>query len=275
LHDMEAVVLELLEKSRQRFRRCWMDIVQEQNAFAERLKPAHRQRDDLTGLDMAMPVVGVRVGREDGQSARGEFAFDKVGAGKAGDAEERCEIFGIAKGGADVGNAPVDFVAHFRDRQLPEARWMVLAMRADRMAFLVNAAHNGGIGAGHFADHEVRHLHALRNEDVEDFVGIGRYRAVIESENDFLVIERQRVGILRVANPRILGGIEREHAARAKRVRMSGTVRIRWCGVVVVRLSRGLSGGRDLRLNLGGDQRLVLSRGLRLDLSRNLGLILS
>jgi hypothetical protein len=143
------------------------------------------------------------------------------------------------------------------------------------MAFLVNAAHNCGISAGHLADHEVRHLHALRGKDVEDFVGIGRQRAVIEGEDNFLVIERQRVGLLHVAHSRILGGIERKDTAGAERVRMSGTVRIRWCGVVLVRLSGGLSGGQDLRLNLGGDQRLVLSRGLRLDLSRDLGLILS
>jgi hypothetical protein len=124
-------------------------------------------------------------------------------------------------------------------------------MRADRVAFLVNAAHHGGIGASHFADHEIRRLHALRSEDVENLVGIGRHRAVIEGENDLLVVERRRVGILHVADPRILGGIEREDAARAERAGMSGTVTIRLCCVVLVRLrSCGLSGGRGLRLHL-------------------------
>src|SRR6516164_4896030 len=85
-----------------------MNIVQEQNAFAECLKPAHRERNDLIGLDMAMPVVGVGIGREDDQAPRGELAFEDVGAGKAGDAEERRQKSGAAKGGSDVGNAPVD-----------------------------------------------------------------------------------------------------------------------------------------------------------------------
>jgi hypothetical protein len=37
-----------------------------------------------------------------------------------------------------------------------------------------------------------------------------------------------------VADPRILGGIEREHAARTERAGMSGTVTIRLCGVLLV-----------------------------------------
>src|SRR6516164_7100526 len=144
-------------------------------------------------------------------------------------------------------------MADFLDRQLAEAQRMVFTMRADRVAFLVNAAHHGGISAGHFADHEVRHLHALRSENIEDFVGIGWYRAVIEGENDLLVVERQRVGILHVADPRILGGINRKDAARAERAGMSGTVTIRLGGAVLARLrSCGLNGGRGLRLDLAG-----------------------
>src|SRR5262249_49689487 len=126
---------------------------------------------------------------------------------------------------------------------------MVFAMRSDRVAFLVNAAHNGGIGASHFANHEVCRLHTLRSEDVENLVGIVWRRAVIEGENDLLV-ERQRVGILHAADPGILGGIER--AARAERAGVSGTVTIRLCGVVLARLrSRRLSGGRGVATGLG------------------------
>src|SRR6516165_1284883 len=153
-----------------------------------------------------------------------------------------------------IGDAPVDFMADFLDRQLAEAQRMVFAMRADRVAFLVDAAHNGGIGASHFANHEVRRLHALRSEDVENLVGIAWHRAIIEGENDLLVVERQRVGILHVADPRILGGIERKDTACAERTGMSGTVTIRLCGAVLARLrSCGLSVGGDLRLDLGWD----------------------
>ncbi len=54
-----------------------MDIVQEQNALADCLKPTHRELNDLIGFDMAMPVVGVRIGREDDQATRGELAFEE------------------------------------------------------------------------------------------------------------------------------------------------------------------------------------------------------
>src|SRR5215468_10378336 len=94
---------------------------------------------------MAMPVVGVRVGREDDQAPRGELAFEDVGGGKARDAEERRQISDTAKGGADVGDAPVDFMADFLDRQLAEAQRMVFTMRADRVAFHVDAAHRSTI----------------------------------------------------------------------------------------------------------------------------------
>ena len=56
---------------------------------------------------------------------------------------------------------------------------MILAVRADRVTFLVNAAHHGGKGAGHLADQEVGRFHALRSENVEDLVGIGSQRTVI------------------------------------------------------------------------------------------------
>jgi hypothetical protein len=53
LHDVEAVVLELLEKPGQGGRRRRMDIMQEQNAFAESLKPAF----DLSQIGKAcLPV---------------------------------------------------------------------------------------------------------------------------------------------------------------------------------------------------------------------------
>jgi hypothetical protein len=97
LHNTKSVVLELLEKLGEGGRRARMDIVQEQNALADRLKSAHCERNDLIGFDMAMPIVGIEVGREDDQAPRGELAFEDVGAGKAGDAEERRQISDAAK----------------------------------------------------------------------------------------------------------------------------------------------------------------------------------
>ncbi len=121
--------------------------------------------------------------------ARGEFVFEGVGAIEAGDAEERRQIFGVAERGADVGNAAVDLLPHALDRHLAEMQRMVFAMRADRVAFFVFAAHDGGIGARHFADQEIGHLHAFGGEDVEDLVGIGRQRSVVEGDHDLFVVQ--------------------------------------------------------------------------------------
>src|SRR6516165_6584295 len=65
---------------------------------------------------------------------------------------------------------------------------------------------------------------ALRGENVEDLVGIGKQWSVIEGQHHFLVIERHGIRILHVADPWILSGIDCEDTARAKRVRTSRTV---------------------------------------------------
>ena len=140
-----------------------------------------------------MPIVGVSVGGKYGQPTRREFAFDETGSRQTGNTEERCEIFRIAECGADVRNAPVDLVTHSLDWQLAEPGRMMLAVRPDRMSFLVNAAHRGGKGAGHFTYQEISCLHALRSKNVEDLVGIGKNGTVVESQDYFLVGQRKRV----------------------------------------------------------------------------------
>ena len=104
----------------------------------------------------------------------------------------------------------------------------------------------------HLADHEERRLDALRGEDVEDLIGIRRQRAVVEGDDDFLVVQRQRVRILHAAELLVVAEIDRQHAAGAERVGISGT---------------GLTG--VLRLVLG------VVRSLGFVLIRRLGLALS
>src|SRR5262249_46355267 len=102
--------------------------------------------------------------------ARCEFALGETGSRQTGNTEERCEIFRIAECGADVGNAPIDLVTHSLDWQLAEPGRMMLAVRANRVSFLVNAAHRSGKGAGHLTDQEISGFHALRSKNVEDLV---------------------------------------------------------------------------------------------------------
>jgi hypothetical protein len=59
-----------------------------------------------------------------------------------------------------------------------------------------------------------------------------------------------------------LGGIEREHTARAERAGMSGTVRIRWSGVVLALLSGGFEWRPGLATEFGPGLRIGLERGL-------------
>src|SRR6516225_12327211 len=112
---METFVLELLEEPGQRGDGRRMDVVKKQNALAARFQSPHGQSNDLLATDAVMPVVGVGVGGKYRQPTRREFAFDDIGSRQSRDAEERCQIFGIAECGADVRNTPIDLVTHFRD----------------------------------------------------------------------------------------------------------------------------------------------------------------
>ena len=138
---------------------------------------------------------------------------------------------------------------------------MMLAVRADGVAFLIDAAHRCRKRMRHFAHHEERRLDALRGQNVEDLVGVRRQRAVIEGDDDFLVVERQRIRILHTAELLIGAKIDRQHAARAQRVRFPGT------GLAgILRLVLALVRSRSFVLIGGRSVELVF--GLALDLVR-------
>jgi hypothetical protein len=91
------------------------------------------------------------------------------------------------------------------------------------------------IAAGHPADQEIIGLHAMLGQHVEHAIGVWRHRAVVEGQHDLLVLERQRMGILRRADTRILSRVHRDHPLGAERVRIARTVigarfRSRHCG---------------------------------------------
>ena len=95
-------------------------------------------------------------------------------------------------------------------------------MIGDGVSLGVDAAHQLRIGLGHAPDHEKRRLHAFRRQNVEHPAAMGRERAVVEGEHDFLVVERQRFAILHAAQMR--GDMYRTIAARLDRrvVELSG-----------------------------------------------------
>ena len=67
---------------------------------------------------------------------------------------------------------------------------MVLGVRANAMAGLIDPPHHGGIRTGHVAHQKISHLDALRGEDVENRVGVARQRAIIEGQDDLFVGKR-------------------------------------------------------------------------------------
>src|SRR6202034_1113910 len=111
--------------------------------------------------------------------ALGKLAFENVGTFQSWDAEERGEVSRIAaERRADVGNAAVNFLMHAFERQFAEADRMMVAMSANGVAFLIDAAHRCRERMRHLADHEESRLDALRRQNVEDLIGIRGQRAV-------------------------------------------------------------------------------------------------
>ena len=98
---------------------------------------------------------------------------------------------------------------------------MIFAVGADAVPGLIDAAHHAGIRMRHAADEEIRRLDALRGQDIEDLVRIRRQRSVVEGEDNFLIGQRQRFGILHPPDPRQLAGLQHEHAAGSERVGIS------------------------------------------------------
>src|SRR5579864_6931934 len=110
-------------------------------------------------------------------------------------------------------------------------RRVVLAVRADGVAGLVDLAHHVGKGMRHFTDHEKCRLHALRGKRGEDLVGGRRQRSVVESEDHFLVAKRQCLRILQRADARKFAKSRDDYTTGADRIRISGAVRrARWPG---------------------------------------------
>ncbi len=142
---------------------------------------------------------------------------------------------GFAQHRSNRGDAPLDLVLHRVHRRAVETEQMVLAVGADGMALGEDAAGEVGIAAGHPAHQEIIGLHAMLGQYVEHATGVRRHRTVVEGQHDLFVIERQRLGILRRTDTRILSRVHRDHPLGAERVRIARTVigarfRSRHCG---------------------------------------------
>ena len=149
---------------------------------------------------------------------RGDEAFHDIGAAEARDPEERRQRLGIAERGVDRGDAAVDLALDPGLPQMFETERMILAMGAERVALIEHAAHDRRIGVRHLADQEIGDLHALRGQRVEDDVGVGRDRPVVEGDHDLMVGERQRLLVLHAADAAEVVRADRQHPGRTERI---------------------------------------------------------
>ena len=90
-------------------------------------------------------------------------------------------------------------------------------MIRDRVSFVVDAAHHGGIAVSHLSDHEEGRLGAFGCQRLENAAGMTRHRPVVEGQNDFPVVERQRLAILHRADARMLARVDHDGASDPER----------------------------------------------------------
>jgi hypothetical protein len=145
-------------------------------------------------------------------------------APKTRDAEKRRKPAGFTERRAHVVDAGIDLPANLLVGYAVEAERMILAVRTDGVSLVVNAAHRGGIGFGHFADQEEHRFDALRAQDIEHLVGIGRDRAVIEGQHDLMIGEWQRLLIIQRTEPLIFARVDGNNPAGADGVGMAWAV---------------------------------------------------
>src|SRR5262249_57792309 len=115
----------------------------------------------------APPIVRVDIRAPDDKVPALQESFDRIGAAEARHAEEGRERLSGAECGCNRIDAVVDLALNPPHRQALEGAWMVLAVSADGMAFVVDAPDDGRISMRHLADQEIGDLHTFRRQRVE------------------------------------------------------------------------------------------------------------
>ena len=122
-------------------------------------------------------------------------------------------------------------------------------VRADGMAGRGHLPQNFGMIGGVLADREEHRLGAFIGERLEHGGRIGRPRAVVECQHDFLVGQEVELLEMLEAEARSAGGVDFHHAADAQRIRI-GAGGFPGCGVDRGGLFRDRAG--DLNVVAGG-----------------------
>ena len=224
MHDMKARCFQFGQKLRQRRDGHVMNVMKQQDALAACLEPAQRQARDVGRPDSPMPIVGDGVGAEYHQRTVGQLLLDRVAARQAGNPEEWGEVFLIPQRTAYIRDAAVDLGPNLVDRHLLHAKRMMLAVRADRVSFLVDAPHDGGKFARHFADEKEGSLDALAARISSTAVECGGIGPSSNVSTTSLSASGRLCAILHHADMLDFARVDDKNAARSERIRMAGAV---------------------------------------------------
>ena len=218
MHHVEAMGLELLKQHWQRHSGGRMDVMQKQDATALCFQSLHGPLHNGLRGDAPEPVVGDHIRAPGHQRLRRQVVIDRAGPAQTRNSEKRRKCLHITQRGIDGGYTALNLGFDPLQWQALESERMVLTMSANGMASVVDAPDHGRILVRHPANQEVGNLNALRRQRIKNDVAVGRQRTVIESQDDFMVIERQTLLVLHAANFTEFAWADGEHAARAERV---------------------------------------------------------
>jgi len=202
-----------------------MDVVHQNDAAAFRVQPPHGAFHDRSRTAAAPPIVRVDVRAPGDQLFALQEPFNRIGAAEV--RNEKNESALASPSAAVTELMPPSTSRSTRRIDRCSKAWMVLTVSADGVAFVVDVPDDGRIGTRHLADQEIGGLHALRCQRIENDVGIGRQRAVVEGDHHLVVLQRQRLLVLDGAKQGEFAGIDGQHAAGAEGVWIAGA---RLCG---------------------------------------------
>src|SRR3974390_1837331 len=210
--------LEFLKQHRQRHSGGRMDVMQQEDSPALCFQSLHGPLHNGLRGDAPEPVVGDHIRTPGHQRLRRQVMIDRASPAQTRNSEKRRKCLRITQCGIDGGYTTLNLGFDPLQWQALESERMVLTMSADGMARVVNATDHGRILVRHPTNQEVGSLNALRGQRIKNDVAIGRQRAVIESQDDFMVVERQTLLVLHAANFAEFAWADGELSARTERV---------------------------------------------------------
>src|SRR5262245_37342928 len=118
-----------------------MYVMQKKNAAASFVQSSHRAFYDLFRVDV-LPVISNDVRNPNHTPFRSHVLLDSCGPIQPRNPEEVPDRSRIAERIIDRSNSTIDLLLDAWHRQALKSKWVILAMRADRMAGVIDAPHD-------------------------------------------------------------------------------------------------------------------------------------